>query len=497
MVGQPAQHALVTIGERPRRAVVDEDHALDSLAGPDRHCQRRHRALRDDELGVGIAEARVGAAVVGAHGASAAPRQPAEAHAALDPHALVVRLRADTVTHVHGVRAGVPERDARNIGSAQLARSLGDAHQNDVELQRRTDRARHLRQHLGLAAASLGVGVEARILQRERGLVGEGLGARDFLGRKAPARRVADDQRPERAARHDERHREHRPVCALRELGARLGRVGEARVGDHVGGRARRSRRERPARHAGATVQAPLPDERTVGLEHRVGHEHAAVGVRPIDRRRTRVEQPADVLGDAARDDRRIERLQQQPADLGQRLGGLASGIAVGVEPRVRDRHRRLRGEQLEHLAMPHRERRLAHEREHRDQRVAVDHRQCDQALIAPRLPPVAPGDACVFRGVGDPGGLAMLGDPAGDALAIAHDGGGIGVDRPGTDLAQRQRARRLVGNPEADLGGADQVRRLAPDGVEDRVDPQTRRNQPAKARQSSEIRSRRAVVPG
>ena len=90
-----------------------------------------------------------------------------------------------------------------------------------------------------------------------------------------------------------------------------------------------------------------------------------------------------------------------------------------------------------------------------------------------------------------------MLGDPAGDALAIAHDGGGIGVDRPGTDLAQRQRARRLVGNPEADLGGADQVRRLAPDGVEDRVDPQTRRNQPAKARQSSEIRSRRTVVPG
>ena len=53
------------------------------------------------------------------------------------------------------------------------------------------------------------------------------------------------------------------------------------------------------------------------------------------------------------------------------------------------------------------------------------------------------------------------------------------------------------IGEPEPDLGGANQVRRLAPDGVEDRVDPQTRRNQPAKARQSSEIRSRRTVVPG
>src|SRR5262249_45211256 len=60
-IGEPPERRLVTVGERPGRAVVDADEAFDAVAGRDRGHQ-----LRPDALGLdhgpelpGLAEARV------------------------------------------------------------------------------------------------------------------------------------------------------------------------------------------------------------------------------------------------------------------------------------------------------------------------------------------------------------------------------------------------------------------------------------------------------
>ena len=277
---------------------------------------------------------------------------------------------------------------------------------------------------------------------------------------------------------------------ARRQLGASLARVGEPRVGDHIRRRAGRAGRQRQPGDAGTAIEPRLPDERTIGLEDRVDDQHAGVVLRPVDGRRARVEEPAHVLGDAAGDDHRIERLRQQPAHLGQRLGRLTTRVAVGVEPCVHDGHRGLRREELEHLAVPHREACLADEGEDGDERIAMEDRQGDEALEAGGLPPPAPRDARVLQRIGHPGGLAALGHPADDALAVGHDPDGVArARRLPADLVKRQRARGLVGDPEADVRGADQIGGLAADGFEHGVGPETRRDEPAEPGERPKIR--------
>jgi hypothetical protein len=58
-------------------------------------------------------------------------------------------------------------------------------------------------------------------------------------------------------------------------------------------------------------------------------------------------------------------------------------------------------------------------------------------------------------------------------------------------DLAQRERARRLVGDPEADVPGSDQLAGRAADGLQHGVGPVARADEPAEPGEDPEIGGR------
>ena len=78
------------------------------------------------------------------------------------------------------------------------------------------------------------------------------------------------------------------------------------------------------------------------------GHERLGFRVDSVEARRMHAEQLAHAVGDALRDQIQIERLGQQPAEIGQRAHPLRLPGRFAIEPRVVDRVRRVRGQRAE-----------------------------------------------------------------------------------------------------------------------------------------------------
>ena len=190
LVGEPRQDGLIPIRERPRRAVVDVEQALDPAVDRDRNDQGGPDAVGLDEREVVLAEAGIAGVVLRPEGAAAPQHQAAEALARLDRHAGERVGEPGRVAHERHLAVRLPERNHREVRAAELSRALGDGRQHRREVERGVDRPREVGDDLGLAPPPLGVLEQPRVLQGERRLVGEAREDRELVGREHASRDV-------------------------------------------------------------------------------------------------------------------------------------------------------------------------------------------------------------------------------------------------------------------------------------------------------------------
>ena len=142
------------------------------------------------------------------------------------------------------------QRDARQIGVAQLAGGGGDAAQHGVEIERGVDGPGQLAEQLGLPPPLAGLGVEPGVLQGGRGVIGQRLGQPHLVGREDAPEPIAHREGADDPPLDLQRHRQHgaergRAPSSARAPGGRASISGSA---EHVGGRHRPAPLDRAAR---------------------------------------------------------------------------------------------------------------------------------------------------------------------------------------------------------------------------------------------------------
>ena len=157
VVGEQAQHLLVMVVERPRRAVVDVEQALDAAADGDGHHHQRGDALGGHGGAIRriAGEAWVARDVVAAHGRA---RGHHEAAGAMAGHARVLRrvLAAPSRPMAEHHGAGlVAQGDGRQVAGAEIAGALGDDLEEIAQVERGVDGARQVAEQGCAALGSL------------------------------------------------------------------------------------------------------------------------------------------------------------------------------------------------------------------------------------------------------------------------------------------------------------------------------------------------------
>ena len=231
--GQPSEPRLVAVGERPRRAVEDEEHPFDARLGLDRHRQGGLDAFRlGQRLGV-VPEARIVLIVVRPE------RPPGQQHLAADALARQDPVHgglggARPVAHQHRLSHRVARGDDAEIRPAQLARRLPDPLQDHVEVERGGDLARELGEDLGFTATALRVLEEPRLFERHGRLIDECLRQAHLIAVVRAPFVIADGDRADDPVVDDHRQGEHRPVRPRLERLAQLRRQRDPRIGEEV-----------------------------------------------------------------------------------------------------------------------------------------------------------------------------------------------------------------------------------------------------------------------
>ncbi len=217
---------------------------------------------------------------------------------------------------VHQVREAAPLEE--------LPGALDDQVEEPVQVELRAQVALHRREGLELRAPCGLEREQARVLQRDGGLVGEVLQSPDLVGAERAAGGVTDREHAGHPARDGERHREHRAVPGAFHPRPRLRIQRHARVGQDVRRRDRGALAHREPgdrlvdRDDGAGGEGPA---RTGG-----GHRHEARGERvelPQDGHAA-AQQGPDPLRDVPAHARAVERLHEDPPYRRQR-GRVAS----------------------------------------------------------------------------------------------------------------------------------------------------------------------------
>ncbi len=185
------------------------------------------------------------------------------------------------------------------------------------------------------------------------------------------------------------------------------------------------------------------------------GHQRFGFRVDPVETRRVRTEQLADAVGDALGHQVEVERLGEEPPEVGQCAHPLGLPRRLAIELGVVDRVRCMRGQRAEELHLlggglvP-----LAHADRQDSKNLLIDHERhdahADHAGGARRLDVARPR---VGERVGRRQRLARRHDGADESLADPHaleaSGGGVGSG----DGVERDVLAAFVYEPE--LGGA------------------------------------------
>ena len=192
-----------------------------------------------------------------------------------------------------------------------------------------------LLRRLDLADARGELGVEAGILERQRRVVGEGLGQVDLLHGELPSLRIADVEHADDGVAHDQGHGTHRADARPRDAVAQIRRHVDPRLGQHV------RRRDGLAQRDGAAAGAHARRDERSGREARLkraagrdGDEGAGGGIEAKERGGPSAEQMRDAVDGALRHLGGIESAGQLPSERGQRrrpLGLAERGLAAAL----------------------------------------------------------------------------------------------------------------------------------------------------------------------
>ena len=305
----------------PGRAVVDVEQALDAIVDEhrDRHLGVDAEAL--DALLVALADPGIAEVVARAHRAALREDEAAQAPAGLDAGVgqLVVPV-GGPVAEAHALRAGHAQADHRSVAAAELLGRLGHASEHRLEVEGAADGAGQLGEDLRLPAPVLLLGEEARVLQGERGLVGERLRHLHRARVEDAAGGVAHREHADEAILGQQGDREDRAVGRLLQVAAEIRAGLDARVREHVRGGDGPPLADREPDRAGAWLAHLAPAARRIGRAgHRQRVEALRVRVEAIDHRGAAREERAQALRDAEAHHVGLEALGEQPADAGER----------------------------------------------------------------------------------------------------------------------------------------------------------------------------------
>ena len=255
---------------------------------------------------------------------------------------------------------------------------------------------RHLRGvhelHLGVPEAReavAGARVQARVLEGERGLVGEGLERLELVGREEAAGLEPERQSADQALVGEQGN----PGGAAEAVGggalAELRRELDGRIGQDVGGHDDLPLGDR----ASGDALARTEDEVRGGLRGHAGDgdhaQGAVVGLVPQDGRALHLHQLEDPAGEQCRDPLHLEARRQLARQPRQHLGDVAPPLRLAVETRVLDGHGRLREEHIDDVARlrAEAERLRVAQRHDREQLRAREHRIRRGGMQPPATP--------------------------------------------------------------------------------------------------------------
>src|SRR5207237_5654930 len=124
--------------------------------------------------------------------------------------------------HELALRADAIERG--RVRAEHVNDGVRDALAHLVEIEAERETTRGLRERGCFTPLALALRVEPRVLERERGLVGEGLQRLDLLRRELASELRAHDERPDGALRTHERHADRHAMTEALDLRAQSGR---------------------------------------------------------------------------------------------------------------------------------------------------------------------------------------------------------------------------------------------------------------------------------
>jgi hypothetical protein len=323
VVGELQENRLVPIRERAGRAAFGVEQSLHAALATDRDDH-----LGDDPVGPGRLEIVLGdpivlRVVVRAEGTPGPEDLPSGALARLDPQHGVPRVAGPgPAAERHRFGVAVPEGDHRLIAPAQFLGGVRNPLQDRIEVERGVDAPGEVGDDFRLPPPPLGLGVEPGVLQRERGLAGEGLGQADFALVVEASLPGGDREGADHPVLGDQRDGQHRPVRRLGDALADFWRVGNARIGHAIGGEDGsafahgQAADARPRREHEAPVER---GDRVAGDGHR--HEVARLRVQTVDDGIPAAEQRPHAVGDLLRDEVEVQGFGEESADLREGLG--------------------------------------------------------------------------------------------------------------------------------------------------------------------------------
>ena len=461
--GEVAERSELLLAERVGR-LAEPEHADDAEqpVADDQRLDDRVPSADADELRLGIRRCGivVDEAALPLEGAGA-DETDAEGDALIDRGALAPGARCQRVAR------GLHQVD-RALGPEETTGMLHDQREQPIEVELGGQLALHRGQRLDVGPARRLQREEPRVLQRERRLVGKGLGQPDVGLVEGPPGPIADAERTDDPIVHDERHGEHGAIAGRLDPRAGVVTQLDARIVQDVGSDDRPTVANGEAAGPGAPGENdPVESRADVARD---GHRLDVTGLRqqPIDSGGARLQQRAHAVGDALGDDVGVERGGEQALDVGQR--GHALGVAVGltVEARVLEGNRRLSGKRLGQLLIARAEAAPGAERQDADHAIPDPERDAQVMRVA-ELALALP----VLRHHVDRAGLdhqrSALGDDlAAEALADLDPRTDHRLFRGAGEPGQHEHV--ALDEPEAGVVDVEQARRLLGDGAEERV---------------------------
>ena len=284
LVGERLEQVRLLVGEGAAAVIAEGERADDHALDPQRHRQDGAVTRAAQPLAQIVGDVDAGVVEdVGAPDRARLDDRPAEQALAGGQHVAGLEAFAARPAQRQGHQRAIGLREPQHGGprGEQRDDALDGVAHHVADVEALGERLGQPRQLLGLVPAPRGLGVQARVVEGQRGLVGEGLQQLRLRGAEGAAGAIGDGQRADRLALGAQRHRQMGDVTEGRQAGAHVrGDDERGIVLDVAGG------------DGGAALDRAAGGRRA-GRQHVTGHERllGAAGERQADQRPVRAEQ--------------------------------------------------------------------------------------------------------------------------------------------------------------------------------------------------------------